>query len=66
VDEKDDQIAHLSIIARTGNARDWSENQQFAIDRPETPKAADNAPCSGLPVENVVHYSCTRLFLEIA
>jgi hypothetical protein len=24
--EKDDQIAHLSIVARTGNARDWSEN----------------------------------------
>ena len=25
MDEKDDQIAHLSIVARTGNARDWSE-----------------------------------------
>jgi hypothetical protein len=33
VDEKDDQIAHLSIVARAGNARDWSENWQFAMDR---------------------------------
>jgi hypothetical protein len=30
VDEKDDQIAHLSIAARTANAGNWSENQQFA------------------------------------
>ena len=26
MDEKDDQIAHLSIVARTGNAVDWSKN----------------------------------------
>ena len=32
VDEKDDQIAHLCIVARTGNAGDWSENWQFAMD----------------------------------
>jgi len=25
-DEKDDQIAYLNIVARTGNARDWSQN----------------------------------------
>jgi len=36
MDEKDDQITHLSIVARTGNAGDWSENWQFAMDRLET------------------------------
>ena len=32
MDEKDDQITHLSIVAETGNAGDWSENWQFAMD----------------------------------
>ena len=32
VDSRDDQIAHLSIVARTGNSGDWSKNQQFARD----------------------------------
>jgi hypothetical protein len=32
MDEKDDQIAHLSIVARTGNAGDWSEDLPFAMD----------------------------------
>ena len=32
MDEKHDQITHLSIVARMGNAGDWSENWQFAMD----------------------------------
>jgi len=36
MDEKDDQITLLSIVARTGIAGDWSENWQFTMDRPET------------------------------
>jgi hypothetical protein len=30
MDAKDDQIAHLRTVGRTGNARDWSENWQLA------------------------------------
>ena len=47
VDENDDQIAHLSIVARTGNARDWSENWQFAMDRSVLESSSFPSACSG-------------------
>ena len=33
MDEKDDELAHLSILARTANPRNCAANQQFARDR---------------------------------
>jgi hypothetical protein len=33
MDEKDDEIAHLSILARTAIPQELWVNQQFAIDR---------------------------------
>ena len=35
MDEKDDEIAHLSILARTAIPQELWVNQQFAIDRSE-------------------------------
>ena len=33
MDEKDDEIAHLRILARTAIPQEWWVNQQLAIDR---------------------------------
>ena len=33
MDEKDDEIPHLSISARTANTRNCAENKQFARDK---------------------------------
>jgi hypothetical protein len=33
MNEKDDELAHLSILARTANPRNCAANQQFARDR---------------------------------
>ena len=43
MDEKDDELAHLSILARTANPRNCAANQQFARDSTPLRGAVGNA-----------------------